>query len=257
MEGLTGCLLRQVVFVFLAVAGLAAGGVQAQAQSCPDIPGCGPAPPSTDPFASYSLSSLRNANAGTPTTYTFEFEAFSNSTPLIFEFRDDNLAVNFTNASVVNVATGASVSIPNSKFQQTTLTGDAYLPKRWNYANVNGYTFASAPGVDSCTPGSCWQDDTYGGYDSLSPQQPLATTKGSVYRVSFLAWAAGASHWLAANTNANVLPGSHSFGGNGANVAVFLLDAQDIPEPSTWAMLTIGFVGLGYLGWRRASRAQA
>jgi hypothetical protein len=25
------------------------------------------------------------------------------------------------------------------------------------------------------------------------------------------------------------------------------------PEPSTWAMVLLGFVGLGYLGYRRAS----
>jgi hypothetical protein len=25
-----------------------------------------------------------------------------------------------------------------------------------------------------------------------------------------------------------------------------------IPEPSTWAMLVVGFTGLGFMGWRRA-----
>jgi hypothetical protein len=27
-----------------------------------------------------------------------------------------------------------------------------------------------------------------------------------------------------------------------------------VPEPSTWAMLLIGFAGLGFAGWRRAAR---
>ena len=27
-----------------------------------------------------------------------------------------------------------------------------------------------------------------------------------------------------------------------------------VPEPSTWAMLIIGFAGLGYAGFRRAKR---
>jgi hypothetical protein len=28
----------------------------------------------------------------------------------------------------------------------------------------------------------------------------------------------------------------------------------DTPEPSTWAMMLIGFVGLGYIGYRRSAR---
>ena len=27
-----------------------------------------------------------------------------------------------------------------------------------------------------------------------------------------------------------------------------------VPEPSTWAMMLIGFVGLGYAGWRQSSK---
>jgi hypothetical protein len=30
-----------------------------------------------------------------------------------------------------------------------------------------------------------------------------------------------------------------------------------VPEPSTWAMLLVGFAGLGYAGWRRGRRAAA
>jgi PEP-CTERM motif len=28
-----------------------------------------------------------------------------------------------------------------------------------------------------------------------------------------------------------------------------------VPEPSTWAMLLLGFAGLGYVGYRQAKRA--
>jgi hypothetical protein len=28
-----------------------------------------------------------------------------------------------------------------------------------------------------------------------------------------------------------------------------------VPEPSTWAMMAIGFAGLGYAGWRGLGRA--
>ena len=30
-----------------------------------------------------------------------------------------------------------------------------------------------------------------------------------------------------------------------------------VPEPSTWAMLLLGFAGLGYAGWRRTAKRQA
>jgi PEP-CTERM motif len=33
--------------------------------------------------------------------------------------------------------------------------------------------------------------------------------------------------------------------------------SPSVPEPSTWAMLLVGFAGLGYAGWRRGRRAAA
>jgi hypothetical protein len=43
--------------------------------------------------------------------------------------------------------------------------------------------------------------------------------------------------------------GSDQFGEFGLVVAV--------PEPSTWAMLLLGFVGLGYVGYRGSRRTAA
>jgi len=40
--------------------------------------------------------------------------------------------------------------------------------------------------------------------------------------------------------------------GAGTFNAAFSLSGSVIPEPSTWAMMLIGFAGLGYAGWRRA-----
>ena len=57
--------------------------------------------------------------------------------------------------------------------------------------------------------------------------------------------------------------------GPGGNVGAFIGDqnlavnlngvyngppAEDIPEASTWAMMLLGFSGLGYAGFRRAKR---
>jgi PEP-CTERM motif-containing protein len=44
--------------------------------------------------------------------------------------------------------------------------------------------------------------------------------------------------------------GSSSFGGTFQVVA-------GIPEPSTWAMMLLGFVGLGFVGRRRRAKGNA
>jgi PEP-CTERM motif-containing protein len=44
-------------------------------------------------------------------------------------------------------------------------------------------------------------------------------------------------------------------GGNGqglgnGSVTIESITGSPVPEPSTWAMMAIGFVGLGFMGWR-------
>jgi hypothetical protein len=54
-----------------------------------------------------------------------------------------------------------------------------------------------------------------------------------------------------------VTPGVYEWTwGRGANEN-FTLDiaAGGVPEPSTWAMVLLGFVGLGYAGYRKAGQA--
>ncbi len=44
-----------------------------------------------------------------------------------------------------------------------------------------------------------------------------------------------------------------NFSGGGPDLNFTLVGAAStVPEPSTWAMMTLGFVGLGFAGWRRA-----
>jgi PEP-CTERM motif len=42
-----------------------------------------------------------------------------------------------------------------------------------------------------------------------------------------------------------------------ANAFEFSLNATGAPEPSTWAMMLLGFAGLGFLGWRGAPKSAA
>ena len=51
-------------------------------------------------------------------------------------------------------------------------------------------------------------------------------------------------------------PGQWSFGSLGSKKAAAVLDPA-VPEPSTWAMMLLGFAGLGYAGYRRARAGHA
>jgi hypothetical protein len=72
--------------------------------------------------------------------------------------------------------------------------------------------------------------------------------------------------WLSSNGSTGPVAGLFSGGtppfhlveSNG-NIAAFEVDGitrgPAVPEPSTWAMMLVGFVGLGYAGFRRARGA--
>jgi hypothetical protein len=52
-------------------------------------------------------------------------------------------------------------------------------------------------------------------------------------------------------------PGTHEWTwGTGAHADSFTLNAV-IPEPSTWALMALGFAGLGFAGWRSRRRSVA
>ena len=63
-----------------------------------------------------------------------------------------------------------------------------------------------------------------------------------------------APDWLRVGTD---IVGPPATGGGAAPTfnAAFSLTGAVVPEPSTWAMMLLGFAGLGFLGYRRALRA--
>ena len=45
--------------------------------------------------------------------------------------------------------------------------------------------------------------------------------------------------------------------GFSANGAVGLSESTAVPEPSTWALMALGFAGLGFVGYRKAQKKAA
>lgn len=60
----------------------------------------------------------------------------------------------------------------------------------------------------------------------------------------------GAYYWIATQSSEN---GAYPL--LGENSAIIAVATSVIPEPSTWAMMLIGFAGLGFLGYRRTRAA--
>ena len=75
-----------------------------------------------------------------------------------------------------------------------------------------------------------------GSYDTFS--QTFATTPGAEYVYEFMFF--------------------NDLGDPGSNAPSGLLvttSASPVPEPSTWAMMTLGFAGIGLMACRRKSKA--
>ena len=52
-----------------------------------------------------------------------------------------------------------------------------------------------------------------------------------------------------------VTPGTYKWTwGSGANQNFTLVVGTAVPEPSTWAMMLLGFAGLGFMGYQSAGR---
>ena len=58
---------------------------------------------------------------------------------------------------------------------------------------------------------------------------------------------------LSIETEISVWAGPFSSAG-AMSVSNLFSQIYSVPEPSTWAMMLIGFAGLGYAGWRQRSK---
>jgi hypothetical protein len=137
----------------------------------------------------------------------------------------------------------------------TTVTIEGYNVHAFEYSESNGVflggagpnllgpTWEFTPAADGSAAGQI-DDGTavaglyFGGlfegeYDAFS--QTFATTPGSSYTVEL----------LYTNPESN----------NPTGFMVTTTGASTVPEPSTWAMMLLGFAGLGYVGYRTTRKA--
>ena len=67
----------------------------------------------------------------------------------------------------------------------------------------------------------------------------------------------GASYYISANNGGPTASGPGAGDGQYYDWLGGKSQIASAPEPSTWAMMLVGFAGLGYAGYRRARRSHA
>jgi hypothetical protein len=188
------------------------------------------------------------------------------------------------------VSAQAASLILNGGFEDGVYTSgpNTQVPNDW----VSNAAFDSQPGFNHVTMGSVHTGNfalEIGNYDD----EPLATltqtfndVAGETYTVSFWAFDNGANQDSSAfltvsvgsqsktfdDTVATYTEGTFTFVGTGSdtisiaaktNPAEWFVDDVSVgataaaPEASTWAMMLLGFAGLGFVGFRKSRRPAA
>jgi hypothetical protein len=189
---------------------------------------------------------------GAPVTYTVDFTAALADTSLSLAFREDPAFFSVTDITLTDLTHPGGNLVLNGDFSLGPLGSNT--PVDWTYQNTFG---AEASGVvsDSCgggISGNCWFDGSVQAYDEIS--QTIGTTVGDVYEVSFAATDDGPLNtYSALSTNGDTT----DTGGNGVDILVYAQaepPSLNTPEPSTWAMMMLGFAGMGFVAYRKAKR---
>jgi hypothetical protein len=190
---------------------------------------------------------------GAPVTYSVDFTAALADTSLSLAFREDPAFFSVTDITLTDLTNPSGNLVLNGDFSLGPV--GSQNPVDWTYQNTFG---AFASGVVSNTScgggivGNCWYDGSVQAYDEIS--QTIATTVGDVYQVTFAATDNGPLNtYSALSTNGNTT----GTGGNGIDILVYAQAAPpplNTPEPSTWAMMILGFAGMGFVAYRKAKR---
>jgi hypothetical protein len=208
--------------------------------------------------------------ASDPLYTSAPFTGSDGENAVTFVFRDDYAFIDFSNVVLIDLTTGSTTNLlVNGDFSGGTHTSNGNLetPTGWTYINPNPVTsdvFVAGNFSNSCVGGGkCWADGTAQGYDELS-QSVLMNSQDS-YQISFDATATAAlltsnSIWSSVSSNGD----GTDFAGNGVDILAYIGSVgaftappppAPVPELSTWAMMLLGFAGLGFTGYRKANGA--
>jgi len=176
----------------------------------------------------------------------------------------------WTDASVHNIALFDPAACGTDTICQAIITARraAAVSELWTTSSTNPYQGSN---FASCSIGYC-----------ASLYQGVATTVGATYQASFallgsldvslngnLIFAANTQDWafytldVVATSDFSTLefstPGFDMFNfrpnsGPSSGVDAVSFEVAAVPEPSTWAMLILGFAGIGVMAYRRRSK---
>jgi len=173
----------------------------------------------TSPAQSAALINLTNPAAQSDTPFALSFDAIGSAT-------------------LISIA---GYQVPS--FERVTQNGVFLNGGGPNLLGSSWIFHAAASGSDTSTfndgsavPGLSLGGTTVGSYDTYS--QIFATTPGSLYTLDF----------LFSNPSDNA-PSGFLVTTDGTPVT------SAVPEPSTWAMMILGFIGIGGMTYRRRKSA--
>lgn len=181
------------------------------------------------------------------TQYSTTFTATLADTTVAWLFREDPSYFSFDDASVSLTSGGANLLVdPGFESAQVGSSKPAgwteFVQPSVPYAQ--GVVASGTPtgfGIDPVSGSHYWLDGSLNGYDGIA--QTLKTTIGDQYTISFYLADTSVESYQDPSLDVFVYAGNGIPGG--------------VPEPASWAMMLVGFGGLGAAMRYRRTRAAA
>lgn len=195
---------------------------------------------------------------GTPVPHGFQqysvnFNATSALTDLSFAFREDPAFLSLDDVVLTHGGVGPNL-LTNGDFELGP--NGANAPSGWSYLNTFGAAAAGVVSASGARSGNFgYFDGAVQAYDAITQQ--IGTVSGDTYDLTFWLSDNGPLNTFSAlSTNGNTT----GTGGNGINLVVYGGDGipvrnDGVPEPAAWALMLLGFGGIG--ATLRSRRRQA